>query len=56
MLFLTAQSMPAAELSARLLERGIHTSAGAPMRLVTHLDVSSEDIDRVIEQFTAVLG
>jgi threonine aldolase len=56
MLFLSAQAMPAAELCTRLLEHGVHASAGAPIRLVTHLDVSGTDIDRVIEQFTKVLG
>jgi threonine aldolase len=56
MLFVTAEAMPAAELSARLLEHGVHTSPGTPMRLVMHLDVSSDDVERIVERFTQVLG
>lgn len=56
MLFVTPGTMPATELAEKLLVQGVHTSPGKPMRLVTHLDVSSEDVDRVIEQFTQVLG
>lgn len=56
MLFVTPETMPAAELAEKLLALGVHVSPGKPMRLVTHLDVSSEDVDRVIEQFTRLLG
>lgn len=56
MAFVTPQTMTAAELSTKLLELGVHISAGDPIRLVTHLDVSSDDVERAIEQFTTVLG
>jgi threonine aldolase len=32
--------------------RGIHISGGNPLRLVTHLDISSQDIDYTIETFS----
>ena len=38
-----------ASFSKALRERGIVVPAASPMRLVTHLDVSSEDLDRVVE-------
>ena len=56
MLFATPQTMTPAELAAKLFEVGVLISPRAPIRMVTHLDVSSEDIDRVVEQFTKVLG
>lgn len=37
-----------AQLVAALKEQGILISAGNPMRLVTHLDISREDIDKFI--------
>lgn len=40
-------------LQAFLAERGIKVSAAARLRLVTHLDVSAADIQRVIESFGA---
>lgn len=38
-------------LVADMRERGIILTAGNPMRMVTHLDVSSEDIDHIIQSF-----
>ncbi len=43
------------ELPGRLKERGILVYPGNPMRLVTHLDVSPADIERVVEAFTGIL-
>ncbi|RJG09916.1 low-specificity L-threonine aldolase [Pseudomonas cavernicola] len=40
-------------LQAFVAERGIKVSAAARLRLVTHLDVSAADIQRVIESFAA---
>ena len=44
-----------AKLAGQLKERGILVYPGNPMRLVTHLDVSAEDIDRVLEAFGEIL-
>lgn len=43
------------ELPGRLKERGILVYPGNPMRLVTHLDVSPADIERVVEAFAGIL-
>lgn len=56
MVFVNSQALQPNELAARLLAHGVQVSPGTPIRLVTHLDVSTEDIARVIEQFTTVLG
>jgi len=49
----TPPELNAREVSARLAERGILTSAGGPvrMRLVTHHQVSRQDAERVLEAF-----
>jgi threonine aldolase len=44
---------PAGALKAFCAERGIRLSAASRMRMVTHLDVSAADIDRVLEAFSA---
>jgi threonine aldolase len=45
-----------AEVSAALLERGVITlGAGATMRLVTHRDVSTADVDAALGSFREVL-
>lgn len=49
MVFLAVDRALAARLQAGLRERGILVSAGSPLRLVTHLDISSQDITRVVE-------
>ncbi|MFI8735732.1 low-specificity L-threonine aldolase [Ectopseudomonas toyotomiensis] len=43
----------AGQIKAFMAERGIAVSAAPRLRLVTHLDVSAEQIERVIEAFTA---
>ncbi|MBB4865484.1 threonine aldolase [Pseudomonas nitritireducens] len=43
----------AAALGEHLTERGIRVSAAARLRLVTHLDVKSADIPRIVEAFAA---
>ncbi|MGF1731649.1 low-specificity L-threonine aldolase [Photobacterium kasasachensis] len=43
-------------LVAALKEQGILISAGNPMRLVTHLDISREDIDKFITALNKALG
>ena len=47
----------AAELQPRLRADGLDCSSGAPfsLRLVTHLDVSADDIDRAVAIFRAHL-
>jgi threonine aldolase len=39
-----------------LKERGVLIAGGDPVRLVTHLDVDGEDIDRVVALFGAFFG
>lgn len=43
----------AAELGAHLAKHGIRVSPAARLRLVTHLDVKSADIPRIVEAFAA---
>lgn len=43
------------ELPRKLKERGILVYPGHPMRLVTHLDVSPEDVERAVEAFGEIL-
>jgi len=43
----------AGQIKAFMAERGIVVSAAPRLRLVTHLDVSAEQIERVIEAFAA---
>ncbi|MDH1728826.1 low-specificity L-threonine aldolase [Pseudomonas chengduensis] len=43
----------AGQIKAFMAERGIAASAAPRLRLVTHLDVSAEQIERVIEAFAA---
>ncbi|MBB09029.1 MAG: low-specificity L-threonine aldolase [Roseibacillus sp.] len=43
------------KIAGQLKERGILVYPGNPMRLVTHLDVSAGDIDRVLEAFGEIL-
>ena len=43
----------AGQIKAFMAERGIVVSAAPRLRLVTHLDVSAEQIEQVIEAFAA---
>jgi threonine aldolase len=55
MVFVTFPDLPGLDLAARLAERGIRVlvaSGRAPTRLVTHLDVTADDVDAVV----AVVG
>jgi threonine aldolase len=53
-----ATTLPAAELSARLREKGLLMNANGPdtIRAVTHLDVSRADIERAVEILRTVMG
>lgn len=44
------------KLAARLREQGVIVSPAKTLRLVTHLDVSADDIERVIEAFREAAG
>ena len=55
MLFATPVTMTPAELAAKLSASGVLINARHPVRLVTHLDISAKDIERVIEQFSKAL-
>ena len=39
-----------------LQDEGILVCAGNPMRLVTHMDISLEDIHKTVEVFAEILG
>ena len=39
-----------------LQNEGILVCAGNPMRLVTHMDISLEDIHKTVEVFAEILG
>jgi threonine aldolase len=49
MVFAGVRMGDAAQFSQALGEQNIRVPAVSPMRLVTHLDVSAQDIDRVVE-------
>ena len=49
MVFVAVDPENMREFVRYLDERGVKISAGNPMRLVTHIDVSSEDVNRVVE-------
>ena len=53
MLFLHLPQEQAAALTAFLGERGILIAGRESIRLVTHLDVTGEDMDRVVAQVKA---
>ena len=53
MVFVTLPKDSAAGLKAHLDANGVATLGGAKMRLVTHLDVSAQDIDRALKVFAA---
>jgi len=53
MLFLTYDEKHSGQLPAFLREKGILISSDTPLRLVTHLDISSKDISTIIEGFKA---
>ncbi|GAB3520915.1 low-specificity L-threonine aldolase [Photobacterium alginatilyticum] len=50
------QTIDQAQLVTALKEQGILISAGNPMRLVTHLDISRKDIDKFIATLKKALG
>jgi len=49
MLFVSVREGDAADFSQALRERNIRIPATSPMRLVTHLDISDDDVDKVID-------
>lgn len=49
MVFIEVETDSIPELMRYLAERGIKISGGNPIRLVTHIDISSADIKRVVE-------
>lgn len=51
MVFVTLRDRAPEELAARLREHGVIVTPAPTLRLVTHLDVSATDIERVIEAF-----
>jgi len=56
MVFIELNTDQSNELQAQLAERGIIISAGFPvLRLVTHLDISKSDVERVIDITTKTL-
>ncbi len=51
MVFLTVKSDRVEDLAGHLKDAGVLISAENPMRLVTHLDVDTDDIHHVVAQF-----
>jgi threonine aldolase len=45
----------AAELSAHLKQQGVLANGSTRLRLVTHLDISQEDVDHAIAAFRSFL-
>ena len=48
MVFVTLDTADPADFVAHMARHGVKLSPGKPMRLVTHLDISSDDIDRIV--------
>ena len=55
MVYLELPEDKASEIPQQLKERGILVCPGNPMRLVTHLDVSGEDIHKTLTAFEEIL-
>jgi len=55
MVYLGLPEDKASEIPQQLKERGILVCPGNPMRLVTHLDVSGEDIQKTLSAFEEIL-
>ena len=55
MVYLGLPDDRASEIPEKLRERGILVCPGNPMRLVTHLDVSAEDVQRTLRAFEEIL-
>lgn len=55
MVYLELPEDKESELPLQLQERGIRVCPGNPMRLVIHLDVSSEDIKKTLRAFREIL-
>ncbi|WP_339864328.1 low-specificity L-threonine aldolase [Paremcibacter congregatus] len=53
MVFVTAPEQPSKPLQDFMMQRGITVSSGTPCRLVTHRDVTSDDMDKVTDAFRA---
>ena len=51
MVFLTVKTAKVENLASHLKDAGVLITAANPMRLVTHLDISTEDIRHVVAQF-----
>jgi threonine aldolase len=56
MVFVSIDADDPHEVATRLESAGVKTPGGSSMRLVCHLDVSTDDIDTVIEVFDSVLA
>ncbi len=55
MVFASLRTGSPDSLAAYLKESGVLIDTGNPIRLVTHLDVNTEDIHRVVSLFTSYL-
>jgi threonine aldolase len=51
MVFCTVADNDMRPLQAHLKANGILIGSGHPLRLVTHLDVSAKDVDKVVAAF-----
>ena len=56
MVFVPMKTDRADDLAAYLREAGVLITAEDPIRLVTHLDVSAEDVNRVVNLFGSFFG
>ncbi|MBM4362060.1 MAG: low-specificity L-threonine aldolase [Deltaproteobacteria bacterium] len=56
MVFLTAPGVSPVSLVERLRALGVLLLPGAPLRLVSHLDVRAEDVPRVVDAFSRALA
>ncbi len=56
MLFVSMDKGTQQKLIPYMLDKGIKLTAGSPMRIVTHKNISSEDVDFTVEQFRKFLS
>ncbi len=56
MVFIEFESVVPKEVEGKLLSDGIKIRSGASTRLICHLDVSTEDVDRVVAAFRSAVS
>ena len=56
MVFVSLKAVKPDALKSFLVDKGILISSGNPIRLVTHLDVTTDDVRTAVEAFKEYFG